>query len=416
MQRTIRTSFEIRAGISILKGPSFLAPAASPGAPLDVAGRSWLIVSTPSATYRAAFPRWQSWSALGGGLLLMFFLSLSFIQHRRYSDSLESRVVRRTQELARAYRDIEGEIIVRSQAETALRQNQEQLQAILNNTTAVVYVKDRQGRYLLVNERYRWLFEVSDAEIIGRTDERIFPADMAAVRANDLKVLAAEAPLEMEEIVPYKGEPRTYLSIKFPLRDQQGSAYAVCGISTDITERKRMEEALLASQQRYDLIITGINDGIWDWNLATSEVYFSPHWKSMLGYAEDEVPNTLSGWQELLHPDDAERATLTNFKPDLLLLDLIMPRLPGGNVVSAFEQDSEWKDVPIVFFTASVWRERVKEHDGIICDHPCLAKPAQTDEIAAFIDANLPQTVRADLPAFLPPVASPAAAATNASS
>ncbi len=281
-------------------------------AQLDVAGRSWLIVSTPSTADRATFSRWQSWSTLGGGVLLMFFLSVSFLQHRRYADSLESRVARRTQALARAYRDIESEINVRSQAEQALRQNQKQLHAILNNTTAVVYVKDLQGRYLFVNHRYKWLFHVSDVRILGHTDHDIFSADIADVlRANDLKTLAAEAPLELEEVVPLKNDPRTYISVKFPLRDDAGQPYAVCGISTDITERKRMEEALKVSQQRYDLIITGIEDGIWDWHLDTNEVYFSPHWKNMLGYAEDEVENTFSAWQELLHPDDAERASLT---------------------------------------------------------------------------------------------------------
>lgn len=279
---------------------------------LDVAGRSWLIVSTPSAIHRAAFPRWQSWSTLGGGALLMTFLALSFYQHHRYADSLEGRVARRTQELARAYREIEGEINVRSQAETALRQNQKQLHAILNNTTAVVYVKDPQGHYLFINQRYKSLFNLLDVRILGHTDHDIFPANIAEVlRANDLRALNAEAPLEIEEVVPLKDDPRTYLSVKFPLRDDSGKPYAVCGLSTDITERKRMEEALKVSQQRYDLIITGIEDGIWDWNLDTNEVYFSPHWKSMLGYAEDEVKNTLSGWQDLLHPDDAERSTLT---------------------------------------------------------------------------------------------------------
>jgi CheY-like chemotaxis protein len=103
-------------------------------------------------------------------------------------------------------------------------------------------------------------------------------------------------------------------------------------------------------------------------------------------------------------PEDALETART-FKPDLLLLDLIMPRMPGGNVVSAFEQDPELKDVPIIFFTASVWRERIQEHDGIICNHPCLAKPARLDEIAAFIDVNLPPAVRAELPAFFPATA-----------
>lgn len=114
-------------------------------------------------------------------------------------------------------------------------------------------------------------------------------------------------------------------------------------------------------------------------------------------------------------PEDA-LATARDFQPDLVLLDLIMPRMPGGNVVNSFEHDPGLKDVPIVFFTASVWRERVKEHDGIICDHPCLAKPARLDEITAFIDANLPEAVRAELPGFPAPAASPGAAITATAS
>ena len=113
-------------------------------------------------------------------------------------------------------------------------------------------------------------------------------------------------------------------------------------------------------------------------------------------------------------PEDA-LATARVFKPDLLLLDIIMPRMPGGNVVEAFENDPELKNVPIVFFTAAVWRERIQEHDGIICDHPCLAKPARLDEIAAFIDANLPHQVRADLPAYPAPAASSSAITTTTS-
>lgn len=279
---------------------------------VPVAGRRWRILCTPSPVYRAGFSRWQSWSALGGGAGLTAFLAFSFLQHRRYSDSLEGRVARRTQQLAKAYQDIEGEINVRNEAEKALRRNREQLLAIINNTTAVIYMKDPQGRYLLINERYKALFNLTEAQIIGRTDHDIFPLAVAdAIRTNDLKALTAVEALEIEEVVRRRDEPRTYISVKFALRDERGTAYAVCGISTDITERKRTEEALLASQQRYDLILNGIRDGIWDWNLQSNEVYFSPHWKSMLGYAEHEVSNTFSAWQNLLHPDDAERATLT---------------------------------------------------------------------------------------------------------
>ena len=79
-------------------------------------------------------------------------------------------------------------------------------------------------------------------------------------------------------------------------------------------------------------------------------------------------------------------ATARAFKPDIMLLDIIMPRMPGGNVVAQFEADSEMKDLPIVFFTAAVQRSRLEEMDGIISGRPCLAKPASLEEIVAMIE------------------------------
>lgn len=74
------------------------------------------------------------------------------------------------------------------------------------------------------------------------------------------------------------------------------------------------------------------------------------------------------------------------FRPDIMLLDIIMPRMPGGNVVAEFEADPEMKNVPIVFLTAAVQRSRLEEMDGIISGRPCLAKPASLDEIVAMIE------------------------------
>ena len=86
-------------------------------------------------------------------------------------------------------------------------------------------------------------------------------------------------------------------------------------------------------------------------------------------------------------PEDALRAA-REFKPDLVLLDLIMPRMPGGNVAAQIDADPELKGTPIVFLTAAVRKHQVEENDGIICDRPCLAKPASMDEVIAMIEKH----------------------------
>jgi PAS domain S-box-containing protein len=121
------------------------------------------------------------------------------------------------------------------------------LPAVLEHSPAVVSVKDARGRYLLVNRRYEVLFHVPQADMAGTTDYDHFPADVAdAVRANDRQVLAAGAPCEFEEVIPQDDGPHTYLSLKFPIAGPDAVPYAVCGISTDITDRKRAERRLAA--------------------------------------------------------------------------------------------------------------------------------------------------------------------------
>jgi PAS domain S-box-containing protein len=78
-----------------------------------------------------------------------------------------------------------------------------------------------------------------------------------------------------------------------------------------VIQRKQTEQALKESEERFALAIRGTDAGIWDWNLITNEVYFSPRWKSMLGYREDEIANQFSEWEARLHPEDKERAATT---------------------------------------------------------------------------------------------------------
>ncbi|WP_437852410.1 response regulator [Sorangium sp. So ce363] len=181
----------------------------------------------------------------------------------RAHQELEQRVRERTAELASSNAALKAENAERRRAEVALRESQHLLQAIIDNSTAVIYVKDLEGRFLMVNRRYEELFHVTARSIAGKTDYDLFPAERAdAFRAFDKRVAAVGGPLEMEEIVPQDDGLHTYISIKCPLFDESGRSYAVCGISTDISDRKRTEaerEMLLSREQaaRAELERTG---------------------------------------------------------------------------------------------------------------------------------------------------------------
>jgi PAS domain S-box-containing protein len=119
----------------------------------------------------------------------------------------------------------------------------EQLQALIDNTNAVIYMRDLDGRYMVVNQEYERLFHLRREEIIGLTDHDLFPIEIAdEFRANDLKAASGGGPVHVEEVAPGADGPHTYITVKFRLLDGEGKPYAVCGISTDITARKRAEE------------------------------------------------------------------------------------------------------------------------------------------------------------------------------
>jgi PAS domain S-box-containing protein len=150
----------------------------------------------------------------------------------------------------RANADLVQENRNRRKAEEALRASEQRLQDIVDNTTAVIFVKDLELHYLLVNREFERLHQVQRDQIRGKTDFELHPPVVAeTVRANDQRVIEAGEPIQFEEVVPsFEGE-RVYVSAKFLLRDPTGKPYAVCAIATDITALKRAEE-LQASMAR----------------------------------------------------------------------------------------------------------------------------------------------------------------------
>jgi PAS domain S-box-containing protein len=141
--------------------------------------------------------------------------------------------------------------------ENRLREeNADQLDIIVNNTTSVIYMKNIEGRYLLINKRYEDLFNVKNEEVVGKTDLDLFPKEIAGnFIKNDRNVMDSGIPFEGEEVAPHKDGLHTYISIKVPMRNSAGAIYGICGISTDITDRKKAESELetFASIASHDL-------------------------------------------------------------------------------------------------------------------------------------------------------------------
>jgi PAS domain S-box-containing protein len=142
--------------------------------------------------------------------------------------------------------------------ERQVRKRTREISSILAYTPAVVYIKDRQGRYLLVNTRYEQLFGVKAENVRGKTDYAILPAPVAdQFRANDHEVLRENRSGQFEEVITQEEGQRVYLSVKFPVYDEAGSANGVCSISTDITAVKkaqvklrRLSGSIMASQEK----------------------------------------------------------------------------------------------------------------------------------------------------------------------
>lgn len=134
----------------------------------------------------------------------------------------------------------------------ALRQSQHLLNAVLENSSSVIYVKDAQSRYILINRRAEQLFKRSRAEILGRSDTELFAPEIAAAAvARDRAIISRCEPEDFEEqISDGDGATREFLTTKFPLTDASGAVTGVCGISTEITERRRADKERAALQQQ----------------------------------------------------------------------------------------------------------------------------------------------------------------------
>ena len=131
-----------------------------------------------------------------------------------------------------------------------IKENEERLQAVMDNSASIIYVKDLAGKFMLANRKFEKTFNITNKEIIGKTTHELFPEEIAdEMVANDNDVLGSGMALHSDEKVLQEDGMHTYSSDKFCLFDTEGEPYAVGGISTDITEKIKQSELLRRSQK-----------------------------------------------------------------------------------------------------------------------------------------------------------------------
>ena len=171
-----------------------------------------------------------------------------------------------------------------------LRETEARLQAFFEHSPNLIFLKDRQGRYLYVNKEFKRALRISDGQIERKKDDEVFAAQQAAAfQANDRRVLEGGVPMEFEETALQEDGQHTSIVHKFPLFDAEGKIYAIGGIVTDITERKREELARRLSDEKYRVVVETVDEAIVSINESGSILFVNPATTKIFGYDSTEL-------------------------------------------------------------------------------------------------------------------------------
>lgn len=197
------------------------------------------------------------------------------------------------------------------------RETEERLQAFFENSPNLIFLKDCQGRYLYANKQFKRALHTTDEQIMGKRDDEVFSAEQAAAfQANDRLVLEARIPMEFEETALQEDGQHTSIVHKFPLFNTQGEVYAIGGIVTDITERKKEEAARRFSEERYRVVVETASDAVLTIDEAGAILLTNPATTRIFGYDSTELigkPLTMlmPEWMRKVHETELKRYSAT---------------------------------------------------------------------------------------------------------
>lgn len=193
----------------------------------------------------------------------------------------------------------------RKKIESKLQESEQFLSEVVENNGALIYVKDRETRYELVNRKWEEVTGLKRENVIGKTDFDLFPeAEAKAFLEADAHVMEVGDITEFEEMLEDASGKRFFISMKIPMRDKDNKVKGLCGISTEITERKQLDERLRESEEQYRLITENVVEMITKHSLDGIYTFVSPSCKKLLGYEPEELIGVNP--YELFHPDSID--------------------------------------------------------------------------------------------------------------
>lgn len=186
------------------------------------------------------------------------------------------------------------------------------LRAIINNIPDYVYVKDRKRRLILSNKALNEeVFGIESAkEALGKTAYGIYPPEVAKpIDDDDREVLETGRPIvdRLETTHNHRGEKLWLLTTKVPLRNQNNEIYGLVGVTRNITERKKVQDEIKRTKERYELALRASKDTVFDWNFATNKLTWGSSFITDFDHTSDLGKFTAERWMEHIHPEDRQR-------------------------------------------------------------------------------------------------------------
>ncbi len=262
---------------------------------------------------------------------------------------------------------ISSDITDRVEAEYAVKKVKQQLQDTFDHTPFAVYVKDLEGRYLLVNKVWRERTGLNNKEVIGKSDIELFPKYRSSPWSeHEKEVLKSGVSTRFEEVG--RTSSRIYLATKFLLTDDMGEPYALCNSSLDITARKNIEEALRKSEQKYRMLVERLEEAVFLENAEGKIVFVNPRGVELLRISsEEEILG--QHWSEFTPPEAIEKSRIESAKRPL-------------GISSTYETQMQAIDgtiIPIQITATPIFTEN-NEFNGVLCVYTDLTERSQAEE------------------------------------